>query len=64
MAKVVVCRQVGMDCDGVVRAETEDAALAAVAEHVREVHGIHSPPSEVVARVREVMWDDSPAAAG
>jgi predicted small metal-binding protein len=27
MAKVVRCRDVGFDCDGIVRAETEEEAL-------------------------------------
>ena len=38
MAKVVRCRDVGFDCDGVVRAETEEEALKQVAAHAKAVH--------------------------
>lgn len=58
MSKVVHCRDVGFDCDGVVRAETEEAALAQVAEHARTVHGLETVTPEVVDAVRTVMRDE------
>lgn len=58
MAKVVHCRDVGFDYDGVVRAETEDAALQQVAQHAKAAHGIDDFPPEVVAKVRSVMRDE------
>ncbi len=33
MAKVVHCKDVGFDCEGVVRAEAEEELLKLVAEH-------------------------------
>jgi predicted small metal-binding protein len=58
MAKVVHCRDVGFDCDGVVRSETEDEALRQVAAHAKAVHNLQTVSEEVVAKVREVMRDE------
>jgi predicted small metal-binding protein len=58
MAKVVHCRDVGFDCDGVVRAETEEAVLKAVAAHAKEVHQLETVPPEVVEKVRRVMREE------
>lgn len=58
MTKVVRCRDVGFDCDGVVRAETEEEVLKQVAAHARTVHNLETVSAEVVAKVRSVMQDD------
>ena len=58
MTKVVHCRDVGFDCNGVVRAPTEQEALQQVAVHAKEVHGVDSVPPEIVQKVREVMRDE------
>ena len=58
MTKVVHCRDVGFDCDGVIRAESEAEALAQVAVHAKQVHGIEAVPPEVVEKVRAVMREE------
>ena len=58
MTKVVRCRDVGFDCDGVVRAETEEEALNQVAAHAKTVHNLETVTEEVVAQVRAVMRDE------
>lgn len=58
MAKVVRCRDVGFNCEGVVRAETEDEVLKQVAAHAKTVHNLETVSAEVVAKVRQVMRDD------
>jgi predicted small metal-binding protein len=58
MSKVVHCRDVGFDCDGVVRAETEEEALRQVAEHARTQHGLTEVTPEVAAKVKSVMRDE------
>ncbi len=55
MTKVVNCRDIGFDCDGVVQAETEDEVLKLVAEHARTVHNMDDVSQEVVDKVLEVM---------
>ena len=58
MTKVVNCRDVGFDCEGVIRADTEEEALKLVAEHAKEVHGMQEISPEVVEKVRSVMQDE------
>jgi predicted small metal-binding protein len=58
MAKVIHCRDVGFDCDGVIRAETEKEALKRAAQHAREVHGLEEISPEVLDKVRSVMRDE------
>ncbi len=58
LTKVVRCRDVGFDCEGVVRAETEEEALKQVAEHAKAVHNVDPVPAEVVDKVRQVMRDE------
>lgn len=58
MTKVVICRDVGFDCEGVVRAETEEEALRLVAEHAKEVHGLEEISPDVVEKVRSVMREE------
>ncbi|WP_412062332.1 DUF1059 domain-containing protein [Rubrivirga sp. IMCC45206] len=56
--KVVHCRDVGFDCEGVVRAETEHDALQKVADHAREAHGLDEVTPDVAERVRSVMREE------
>jgi predicted small metal-binding protein len=58
MTKVVHCRDVGFDCDGVVRAETEEEALRQVAAHAKTVHNLDEVTDEIVEKVRSVMRDE------
>jgi predicted small metal-binding protein len=58
MTKVVYCREVGFDCEGVVRADTEQAVLEMVAEHARTAHGLQTVSPEVVEKVKSVMRDE------
>jgi len=57
MAKVIRCKDVGFDCDGVIRAETEAEALQQAAAHAKEVHGLDEVTDEVVAKVKAAMQD-------
>jgi len=36
MEKVIRCRDVGFDCEGVIKAKTEKEALELVAEHAKK----------------------------
>jgi predicted small metal-binding protein len=57
MAKVVHCRDLGFDCEGVIRAETAKDALAQAAEHARTVHSLTEISPEVVQAVRSAIRD-------
>jgi predicted small metal-binding protein len=58
MTKVVYCRDVGFDCGGVVRAETEAELLEKVAAHAKAVHNMETVPPEVVEKVRQVIRNE------
>ncbi len=58
MAKVLRCRDVGFDCDGVIRAETEEEILKKAAEHAQAVHNLKEISEEVVEKVRTAIRDE------
>ena len=62
MAKMLRCRDVGFDCDAVVRAESDDEILAQVAVHAREAHGLDVVDDAVVAKVLSVITADGATA--
>jgi predicted small metal-binding protein len=55
MEKVIRCRDVGFDCNGVIKAKTEDEALKLAAEHAMKVHGLKEITPEIVAKVKSVI---------
>ena len=48
MAKVLRCREVGLDCDFVARGDSEQEVLGKAAEHARKDHGMANIPPEVL----------------
>lgn len=58
MAKVLRCRDVGMDCDFVTRAATEEEILKQAAAHAQTAHNMKDIPAEVVAKVRAAIRDE------
>jgi predicted small metal-binding protein len=57
MAKVLRCRDFGMDCPKEMRAENEEELLKLAAEHAEKDHGIAAaniPPS-ILAMVRAAI---------
>ncbi len=58
MEKVIHCRDVGFDCDGIIRAKTADEALRLAAEHANTEHGINEVTPEVVEKIRSVMREE------
>lgn len=58
MAKIIHCRDVGFDCDGVIRAETEEEALRQAAAHAKSVHGLEEVSPQVVEKVKAVIREE------
>lgn len=58
MKKVIHCKDVGFDCDGVIRANTEEEAMQQAATHAREVHGVTDISQEVVEKIKSVMREE------
>lgn len=55
---VVNCRDLGFECDAVVRAETDEEAIQLVAQHAREVHGMEKVPIEIVDQIHQVIQEE------
>ena len=50
--KELRCKDVGFQCDAVVRAESEDEVMRQAAEHARKVHGLDKVSDEQVRAIR------------
>ena len=54
--KELKCRDVGFDCDGVLRGETEDDVMAQAGPHAKEAHGVDVTP-ETAAQITTLVHD-------
>ena len=57
--KVLRCRDVGFDCDGVIRAEIEEEILRQAAEHAKTVHNLSQISEQAVEKIRAVIRDEN-----
>ncbi len=55
--KVLHCSDVGFECEGVIRADSEEEILRQASEHVRTVHNA-TVDSDLVERVRNAVQDE------
>jgi len=58
MAKVLRCKDVGMDCDFEARAETEEEVLKQAAAHAAATHDMQEIPPDVLAKVRAAIHNE------
>ena len=58
MAKVLRCQDVGLDCEGEIRAATEEEVMRQAAEHARTTHNMTEMSPEVVQKVRAAIRDE------
>ncbi|MGE0590561.1 MAG: DUF1059 domain-containing protein [Cyclobacteriaceae bacterium] len=58
MEKVIRCRDVGFDCDGVIKAKTEEEALTKAAEHAKTSHGVTKVTPEMVKKIKSVIKEE------
>jgi predicted small metal-binding protein len=63
MAKVLTCRDVGVDCDFVARGATVDEVLEKAREHATKEHGFADIPPELVEQVKAAIRDEEAASA-
>ncbi len=61
MGKAIHCKDVGFDCEGVVRAGSEEEVLRLAAEHAKSVHDVAELSGEMVAKVKSVIRDEPPS---
>ncbi len=58
MDKVFRCRDLGLDCNEVIRASTEEEVLKQAAEHAKAVHNMENLPPEIVTKVRAAIREE------
>ena len=58
MDKVFRCRDLGLDCDAVIRADSEEEILKQATEHAQAVHNMKELPAEVVVKVRAAIHEE------
>jgi len=56
--KVLRCRDVGFDCDGEIRGQSEEEVLRQAAEHAQTQHGVQVTP-EFAAQVKPHIHDEA-----
>ena len=54
--KELICREIGFDCDAVVRGETVDDVMAQAGPHAKEVHGVDVTP-EMAGQITTLVRD-------
>ena len=55
MAKVIGCRDVGVDCDFEARAETTDELMKKLSDHAAKDHGMKEIPAELISKVKAAI---------
>ncbi|MFQ5817619.1 MAG: DUF1059 domain-containing protein [Terriglobia bacterium] len=58
MAKLLCCREVGVDCDFEARGETEEEILKKVAAHAQAVHNMKEIPEDLLKKVRATIRNE------
>jgi predicted small metal-binding protein len=64
MAKILRCRDLGFDCDAVVRADSDEEVLQQAATHAREAHGLEEVPDELAQKVLASIQDERSSSTG
>jgi len=55
--KTLHCRDLGFDCPGVIRANTEEEILKQAAQHAQEVHSVTVTP-ELAQQIKGLIRDE------
>jgi len=57
MAAEVRCEDLGFDCDGVLRADTEAELIQDVIKHAKEVHGLEGVTAEIIDKIKSFTYE-------
>jgi predicted small metal-binding protein len=58
MAKLLKCKDIGVDCDFVARGKTEEEVLKKAAEHARKEHGIKRVTKDYIESWKKLMRNE------
>jgi predicted small metal-binding protein len=55
--KELNCRDVGFDCEGVIRGDSEEDVMSQAAVHARDAHGLETIDDETAQKIRSQIRD-------
>ena len=58
MSKAYACRDIGMECEWGVSAETEGELLLLIGDHLAEIHATADTPPDLVVQVRAAIKEE------
>ena len=58
MAKVLRCKDAGVDCDFVARGKTEEEIIQKALQHAKKDHGMATIPADLMAKVRSMIKEE------
>ncbi|HML95758.1 MAG: DUF1059 domain-containing protein [Candidatus Dadabacteria bacterium] len=58
MAKVLRCREVGVDCDFEAKGDSVEEIMRQAEKHAKEDHGMDSIPPELLEKVNKAIHDE------
>jgi predicted small metal-binding protein len=61
MAKVIYCKDAGVDCDFVVRGETEEELFRKALEHGKAVHGMKEITEDLKKKMQTLIREEKAA---
>lgn len=56
--KTLHCRDAGFDCEGVIKATTDEEVLSLAADHAQSVHGVNVTP-ELADQLKTLIKEES-----
>ena len=59
MAKVIYCKDAGVDCDFVARGETEEELFRKALEHGKAAHGMKEIPEDLKDKMRALIREEA-----
>jgi predicted small metal-binding protein len=61
VAKVIRCRDIGVDCDFEARGQNVQEVLEKCAEHARLAHGLQEIPADLAVKVKAAIREEKAA---
>ncbi len=58
MAKVIRCKEAGMDCDFVARGQSDDEVMRVAAEHGKQKHGMAQITPDLQQKIRSLIRNE------
>lgn len=58
MAKVIRCKEAGIDCDFVAKGQSDDEVMRVVAEHGKQKHGMTQITPDLQQKIRSLIRNE------